>query len=140
MWNKHEKNLIKSENEEENHFMDEDDELSEDTAQRDGWQLHLKFAQSSLVRSTTVFEANQGLSLHGEHPQNVLTQPVLVPQVPFLSFPHRYKDKGIEAKWIETTKQKADIFTKGLPEAQFQAIRKLLMGWWIVVCFIPYLF
>ena len=42
---------------------------------------------------------------------------------------HIGKEKGVEAKWIETTKQQADIFTKGLPESQFQAIRKLLMGW-----------
>ena len=36
---------------------------------------------------------------------------------------------GIEARYIPTMEQKADIFTKGLPAAQFQAIRKLLIGW-----------
>ena len=39
------------------------------------------------------------------------------------------EDKGIVAKYISTKEQQADIFTKGLPEAQFQAIRKLLIGW-----------
>ena len=42
---------------------------------------------------------------------------------------HVGKDTGINVEWIETTKQKADIFTKGLAKAQFTAIRKLLMGW-----------
>ena len=37
--------------------------------------------------------------------------------------------KGIVAKYISTTEQRADIFTKGLPPQQFVVIRKLLMGW-----------
>ena len=36
---------------------------------------------------------------------------------------------GIVAKYVNTTQQKADIFTKGLPPEQFRTIRKLLMGW-----------
>jgi hypothetical protein len=36
---------------------------------------------------------------------------------------------GIVAKYVKTTEQRADILTKGLPQAQFEAIRKLLMGW-----------
>ena len=90
-------------------------------------KLHLKFAQSSLVRST-VFEDNQGCL-------SMVNTPKMSSRNKYLSLKYHFfrshigKDKGIEAKWIETTKQKADIFTKGLPEAQFQAIRKLLMGW-----------
>ena len=42
---------------------------------------------------------------------------------------HIGKSQGIEAQWIETERQKADIFTKGLPERQFRAIRLLLIGW-----------
>jgi hypothetical protein len=38
-------------------------------------------------------------------------------------------DKGITIHKIESAEQKADIFTKGLPEATFRAIRKLLCGW-----------
>jgi hypothetical protein len=38
-------------------------------------------------------------------------------------------DKGIILEKIDTTLQKADIFTKGLSADKHQAIRKLLMGW-----------
>ena len=39
------------------------------------------------------------------------------------------KDKGIEAVYVPTTEQLADILTKGLGLTQFKVIRKLLMGW-----------
>ena len=39
------------------------------------------------------------------------------------------KKKGIVAKYISIKEQKADVFTKGLPVAQFEHIRKLLIGW-----------
>ena len=42
---------------------------------------------------------------------------------------HIGEDKGIVAKYIKTTEQKADIFTKDLPVDQFKVIRKLLIGW-----------
>ena len=42
---------------------------------------------------------------------------------------HIGESKGIVAKYIKTTEQKADIFTKGLPAEQFKHIRKLLIGW-----------
>ena len=90
-------------------------------------KLHLEFAQTSLVRST-VFEDNQGCL-------SMVNTPKMSSRNKYLSLKYHFfrshigKHKGIEAKWIETTKQKADIFTKGLPEAQFVAIRKLLMGW-----------
>ena len=90
-------------------------------------KLHLEFAQTSLVRST-VFEDNQGCL-------SMVNTPKMSSRNKYLSLKYHFfrshigRDKGIEAKWIETTKQKADIFTKGLPEAQFMAIRKLLMGW-----------
>jgi hypothetical protein len=38
-------------------------------------------------------------------------------------------DNGIILEKIDTTLQKADIFTKGLSADKHQAIRKLLMGW-----------
>ena len=37
--------------------------------------------------------------------------------------------KGIVAKYVPSHLQTADGFTKGLPPAQFQALRKLYMGW-----------
>jgi len=90
-------------------------------------KLGLEFATRSLVRST-VFEDNQGCL-------SMVNSPKMSTRNKYLSLKYHFfhshigKDKGIEAQWIETTKQKADIFTKGLPEAQFQVIRKLLMGW-----------
>jgi hypothetical protein len=90
-------------------------------------KLGLEFATRSLVRST-VFEDNQGCL-------SMFNSPKMSARNKYLSLKYHFfrshigKEKGIEAKWIETTKQKADIFTKGLPEAQFQTIRKLLMGW-----------
>ena len=90
-------------------------------------KLHIEFAKASLVKST-VFEDNQGCL-------SMVNTPKMSTRNKYLSLKYHFfrshigKDKGIEAKWVETTKQKADIFTKGLPEAQFQAIRKLLMGW-----------
>jgi hypothetical protein len=90
-------------------------------------KLQLRVATRSLVRST-VFEDNQGCL-------SMVNTPKMSARNKYLSLKYHFfrdhigKEKGIEAKWIETTKQQADIFTKGLPEAQFQVIRKLLMGW-----------
>jgi hypothetical protein len=39
------------------------------------------------------------------------------------------KEKGIEAKYINTLEQRTDILTKELPPSQFIVIRQLLMGW-----------
>jgi hypothetical protein len=42
---------------------------------------------------------------------------------------------SIEVQKIDTNLQKADIFTKGLLTEKFQAIRKLLCGWWSISYF-----
>jgi hypothetical protein len=92
-----------------------------------GDKLNLEFTKGSLVRST-VFEDNQGCL-------SMVNSPKMSSRNKYLALKYHFfrsqigKEKGIEAKWIETTKQKADIFTKGLAESQFQAIRKLLIGW-----------
>ena len=39
------------------------------------------------------------------------------------------KGNGIVAVHVETKKQLADQFTKGLAVGQFQVLRKMLMGW-----------
>ena len=39
-------------------------------------------------------------------------------------------EKGvIEAKYINTKEQRADIFTKGLTTQEFELKRRMLMGW-----------
>ena len=92
-----------------------------------GAKLGLDFVRQSAVRST-VFEDNQGcLSL--------VNVPKMSPRNKYLALKYHFfrgqigVEKGIVAQYINTKEQQADIFTKGLPEAQFQAIRKLLIGW-----------
>jgi hypothetical protein len=92
-----------------------------------GTKLDLPYIRESLVRST-VFEDNQGcLSL--------VNVPKMSPRNKYLALKYHFfrshigKEKGIEAKYISTLEQRADILTKGLPPSQFIVIRKLLMGW-----------
>ena len=90
-------------------------------------KLKLDILKTSLVRST-VFEDNQGcLSL--------VNVPKMSTRNEYLSLKHHFfrdqigPSKGIEAKYIRSEVQKADIFTKGLPRDQFKTIRKQLIGW-----------
>jgi hypothetical protein len=92
-----------------------------------GTKLGLSFLQTSLVHST-VFKDNMGcLSL-----VNVLK---ILSRNKYLALKYHFfrsqisKSKGIVAKYVNTKEQKADIFTKGLPQAQFKHIWKLLIGW-----------
>ena len=92
-----------------------------------GSKLDMAFVKDTLVRST-VFEDNQGcLSL--------VNVPKMSPRNKYLALKYHFfrsqigESKGVVAKYISTKEQKADIFTKGLPEAQFEVIRKLLIGW-----------
>jgi hypothetical protein len=92
-----------------------------------GTKMNLPVLKESLVRST-VFEDNQGcLSL--------VTVPKMSPRNKYLALKYHFfrdqigEEKGIIARYIPTLQQRADIFTKGLPPAQFAVIRKLLMGW-----------
>ena len=75
-----------------------------------------------------MFEDNQGcLSL--------VNVPKMSPRNKYLALKYHFfrshigKEKGIEAKYINTLEQRADILTKGLSPSQFIVIRKLLMGW-----------
>ena len=90
-------------------------------------KLDLQLLSTSLVRST-VFEDNQGcLSL--------VNVPKMSTKNKYLALKYHFfrsqigEANGIVAKYIKTTEQKADIFTKGLPAEQFRHIRKLLIGW-----------
>ena len=90
-------------------------------------KVELKCSPTTLIRST-VFEDNQGcLSL--------VNVPKMSTRNKYLALKYHFfrtqigESKGIVAKYISTSIQKADILTKGLPPTQFEAIRKLLMGW-----------
>ena len=89
--------------------------------------LDLEIAAPSLVRST-VFEDNQGcLSL--------VNVPKMSPRNKYIALKYHFfrshigENKGIVARYIRSEIQRADIFTKSLPEKDFMRIRHLLMGW-----------
>ena len=90
-------------------------------------KLGLGHLSTSLVRST-VFEDNQGCL-------SIVNVPKMSPRNKYLALKYHFfrsnigEDKGIVARYIPTTLQRADIFTKGLPPKQYAVIRKLLMGW-----------
>ncbi len=90
-------------------------------------KLDLTFVSDSLVRST-VFEDNQGCL-------SMVNVPKMSTRNKYLSLKYHFfrshlgESKGIVARYISTHEQKADIFTKGLTQGQFEIIRKLLIGW-----------
>jgi hypothetical protein len=75
-----------------------------------------------------VFEDNNGAL-------GLALSPRITPRTKYIGVKYHFfrehigVDKGITIHKIESAEQKADIFTKGLPEATFRAIRKLLCGW-----------
>ena len=77
---------------------------------------------------STVFEDNNGaLSL--------ATSPKLSPRTKHIAIKYHHfresigQENGIIIEKVDTTRQKADILTKGLPGPTHASIRKLLMGW-----------
>ena len=95
-------------------------------------KIDLKCSHKTLVHST-VFEDNQGcISLVNVPKMSTRNKYIALKYHFFRS--HIGKDTdgsggSVNAKYISTLEQKADIFTKGLGPAQFKVIRKLLMGW-----------
>ena len=92
-----------------------------------GNKLDLDFAKPVILHST-VFEDNNGtLSL--------ATSPRMTPRTKHIAVKYHFfrsmigPDKGICIQKIESAEQKADCFTKGLPDQTFQHIRKILQGW-----------
>jgi hypothetical protein len=98
-----------------------------DLFQEVGTALKLQCALPTILHST-VFEDNNGaLSL--------ATSPKISPRTKHIAVKYHHfrskigPDKGIIISRIDTTEQKADIFTKGLGVTQFIHLRRLLMGW-----------
>ena len=95
--------------------------------QETGSALNLDFSQPAILHST-VFEDNNGaLSLALSPKMSPRTKHIAIKYHHFRE--HVGEDKGILVVKIDTTLQKVDIFTKGLPAETHQNIRKLLMGW-----------
>jgi hypothetical protein len=92
-----------------------------------GHALNLKCAIPTILHST-VFEDNNGAL-------SIATSPKISPRTKHIAVKYHHfrskigPDKGIIIQRINTTEQKADIFTKGLGIQQFAYIRKLVMGW-----------
>jgi hypothetical protein len=102
-----------------------------------GEKLDLDFAKPAITHST-VFEDNNGAL-------GLATAPKLTPRTKHIAVRYHWfkskigpgpseddpngKGEGILISKVDTRNQKADIFTKGLPEETFVHIRKLLMGW-----------
>ena len=90
-------------------------------------KMKLKCAHTTLIRST-VFEDNQGCLSLVNVPKMSTRNKYLALKYHFFRG-HIGESKGIVAKYIKSSAQRADVLTKGLPQAQFETIRKLLMGW-----------
>lgn len=92
-----------------------------------GKTMDLQLEEKGLLHSV-VFEDNNGALA-------LATAPKLTPRTKHIAVKyHFFKDhigesKGIKIVKIESEFQKADIFTKGLPQEDFERIRGLLMGW-----------
>ena len=77
---------------------------------------------------STVFEDNNGALAIAQSPR-------MSPRTKHIAIKYHHfrnsigEDKGIILEKIDTTKQKADILTKGLPSDTHVSIRKLMMGW-----------
>ena len=89
----------------------------------------MKLTASEEVKiHSTVFEDNNGALI-------LASAPKLTPRTKHIAVKYHFfrshigEDKGVQIKKIDTTEQKADIFTKGLQAETFTTIRKLLMGW-----------
>jgi hypothetical protein len=76
---------------------------------------------------SSVFEDNSGALQLARAPR--ITPRTKHYAIKYHFFREYVKQGDIKLYKIETTKQRADIFTKGLVQAIFETIRKLLMGW-----------
>jgi len=92
------------------------------------YQVELGPHQTKSLVQSTVFEDNMStLSLINVPKMSTRNKCLSLKYHFFWS--HIGRDKGIVIKYVKTTEQKADIFTKGLGPSQFEVIQKLLMGW-----------
>ena len=89
----------------------------------------MKLTASEEVKiHSTVFEDNNGALI-------LASAPKLTPGTKHIAVKYHFfrshigEDNGVQIRKINTTEQKADIFTKGLQAETFTTIRKLLMGW-----------
>jgi hypothetical protein len=83
--------------------------------------------KSEAIVKCTVFEDNKGCL-------EIATAPKMRPRTRHIAIKyHHFRShvakRTIRIKWVETSLQVADQFTKGLPREAFCRLRKMLMGW-----------
>ena len=88
--------------------------------------IRLPMALSSTIHCT-VFEDNNGALILASEQR--LTSRTKYFQVKWHFFWSHVKDGKVEVKRIDSSSQRADYLTKGLPRATFEHIRKLVQGW-----------
>lgn len=91
--------------------------------------VHFGIERDSESTISTVWEDNNGalIMMNNDYPK-------MTPRTKHIGckywwFIEHLRDGEIEAKRIDTTIQRADIFTKGLSKLEFEKKRKMLMGW-----------
>ena len=82
--------------------------------------------ESKIVR---VFEDNEGAMKLANSPLPKVTPQSKHFAVKYHWFRERLDELGVQIKRVDTTLQKADIFTKGLIGNEFRKKRQLLLGW-----------
>jgi hypothetical protein len=78
---------------------------------------------------SAVWEDNQTCLKMAKSPYPNMTPRTKHIAVKYHWFKGHIKDGEIEANWIDTKNQKADIFTKGLTKQEFENKRKMIIGW-----------
>ena len=91
---------------------------------------HIGLDENKLATiKSTVWEDNNGaLTLANLEPPRI-TPKAKHFAIKYHWFREQLRPKEIQIVKVDTTKQVADIFTKGLRREQFVAVRKLLSGW-----------
>jgi len=90
-------------------------------------ELKLDIKDVSDIKST-IFEDNNGCI-------GLASSPRITPRTKHIAVKYHWfrehigSDQGITLTHVDTTEQKADIFTKGLVREKFEHVRQLLMGW-----------
>ena len=87
----------------------------------------IPFGENAPVLHCTVHEDNKGCI-------DLIETPRIRPRTKHIALKYHHfrshvKDGTISVKYIETTEQIADIFTKALGDVQFGHLRKKFMGW-----------
>ena len=90
-------------------------------------QSVLSFTTDTPTVHCTIFEDNKGCI-------DLVNSPKMCPRTKHIGLKYHHfrsfvRDKTITIRYVETSLQIADIFTKALNDPQFVRLRIMLMGW-----------